>query len=140
MIRNATFAVFVVLAAPLALAAPGEGRGGGLKKADANQDGVISRAEAKAERGEWFAKADANKDGFVTAGEVDEMREKARRERQEREIARLDTNKDGRVSKAEFDASPMPRFDRLDANKDGVIDRSELAQARERRGERRQQP
>jgi Ca2+-binding EF-hand superfamily protein len=143
MHRNTLFAALVVLAAPLALAAPDDGPrmgpGPHMRKVDANQDGAVTRAEALADRAAWFAKMDGDKDGFITSAEIDAAGERARQERQERRLARLDTNKDGKVSKAEFDAAPSPMFERLDTDKNGAVDRDELSAARERHHRRRPQ-
>ncbi len=144
MHRKTLFAALVVLAAPLALASPENGPGMGpgphMRKADANQDGAVTRAEAVADRSAWFARVDGDKDGFITSAEIDAARERARQERKQRRLAQLDANKDGRVSKAEVDAAPMPMFERLDADKNGVVDRSEFSAARERHHHRRPRP
>lgn len=42
-----------------------------------------------------------------------------------------DADKDGTVTKAEFEAAALQRFDRLDANHDGVVTRDEANAARD---------
>ena len=50
------------------------GFGHGMAKADANNDGVITKAEFQAKALERFAKADANNDGIVTKAEREDAR------------------------------------------------------------------
>lgn len=55
------------------------GRGGGMMMmADANKDGVITRAEFDAQSAKHFAKLDTNSDGRIDAAEMTAQREKAR--------------------------------------------------------------
>ena len=42
-----------------------------------------------------------------------------------------DADKDGTITKAEFEAAVLQRFDRLDTNKDGVVSRDEAKAARD---------
>ncbi len=92
--------IAAAIAAP-ALAAPGPGR----VNPDADNDGVLTRAEVEADVARRFAKLDANKDGKVDDGD----RAAHRAERQNAMFAALDTNKDGSVSRAEFDAAAAAR-------------------------------
>ena len=41
-------------------------------------------------------------------------------------IAAADANKDGKITKAEFDAMRVKRFDEMDKNKDGVLAGDEM--------------
>jgi Ca2+-binding EF-hand superfamily protein len=131
---------FALVFAGPALAKPkGEGgRGQMLQAADANKDGVISRAEATTAREQHFARMDVNDDGFLT--KEDREAAKAARETERRARGggegpgRADTDGDGKISKAEFMAAPMPMFDRVDANGDGQITQDEMKAAREARG------
>ena len=50
------------------------GFGRGMAKADANNDGVVTKAEFQAKALERFAKADTNKDGTVTKSEREAAR------------------------------------------------------------------
>ena len=57
-----------------------------------------------------FARADANHDGVVTRAEYDQARqemETRRREHHDRAFARLDANKNGSLSRSEFDSPPQ---------------------------------
>lgn len=78
---------------------------GGRGNADADGNGVLTRAEVEADVAQRFAKLDANKDGKVD--EADRAAHRA--ERQNAMFAALDTNKDGSVSRAEYDAAAAAR-------------------------------
>lgn len=119
-------------AAIIAVGAPEgrEGRGGHLKQADTNGDGVISRAEAAAlpRLGKHFDEVDANRDGNVSADEMRAFHEKRRAEHWKKR----DTNGDGRISRAEAQANAprlAERFDQVDANKDGFVTAEEMKAA-----------
>lgn len=73
-------------------------------KIDANGDGTVTRAEARAAATAMFAKMDVNKDGKLDKAD----RELARQQMQDARFARLDTNSDGSISKAEFSAERAP--------------------------------
>jgi len=70
-----------------------------------------TRAELQAKIAEQFKKADANNDGAVTKAEADAGREamkakfaERRDERRSEQFAKLDTDKNGQLSKEEFNA------------------------------------
>ncbi|MEP9400706.1 EF-hand domain-containing protein [Sphingomonas silueang] len=123
---------------------PGEGRGGRgmgarmLKRADTNNDGVVTREEYRAQAAAAFDRQDANKDGKVDATERQQWREQ-RGGRRGGGMARIDARRDGVVTRAEYQARALARFDRLDLNKDGRIDATERGQHRQQRAERRAQ-
>ncbi|MCB2064242.1 MAG: EF-hand domain-containing protein [Novosphingobium sp.] len=154
--------------------------GGGMK-ADANGDGIVTRAEAQTGAAAMFAKMDANSDGVLNAAD----REARMKERRTKMFAAIDAdgngqisreefmahkhegkrgemrgdkdgmkggmghkmgmrghrggkmmqmadaNKDGSISKAEFTAAAMSRFDKTDANNDGKVTAEERQAARE---------
>jgi hypothetical protein len=112
-----------------ALAQPG-GQGAGLMDrlmaADANRDGAITMAEARAGREAQFRRADANGDGFVTA------EERERRGEGKRGGGGGDANGDGKVSLAEFLNAPYRGFEMFDANRNDILEASELQAARDR--------
>lgn len=117
----------------------------GLRWADANGDGAITRAEATSAVTAHFDKVDTNKDGKVTRDEMDAARKAHRAavmarfgDRGDRPhghhgmrhggrggpggmLAHLDADRDGKLSRAEFDAP----FDRMDTNRDGFVDAAE---------------
>ncbi len=93
----------------------------------------MTRTAVEAKVREAFARVDANRDGFVTEAEAKALRDAARTARQDKRadgradmFARLDANKDGSISRAEFDA---PRGDRAEK-------RGERREARGLRGHR----
>lgn len=118
--------------------------GGGLMRADANRDGVISRAEMIADAQARFAAMDADKDGKVTGDEREAAREAMRAQRpgggQGGRGGGLGGGMRGdpdRVVTREEDAQRAgARFDRLDANHDGKLDAAEIAAMRPMRGPR----
>lgn len=89
---------------------------------DANADGQISRAEYQAWIDARFAKLDSNGDGIVTAEEIaNSPAVRARNERRaQRLIERFGGEGANQVSKAQFEAGQMSRFERLSDGKDTV--------------------
>ncbi len=116
---------------------------------DANHDGVATRAEAITQADARFAQMDTDHDGRITAGEMRAYREALH----DRVVAsgrdvpvppqggrkhdgtgrRMDPNGDGSVTREEYEARALKRFDRMDANHDGTIDATERANAAEMR-------
>jgi Ca2+-binding EF-hand superfamily protein len=94
---------------------------------DANQDGKVTRDEAKSASDRLFQKLDLNKDGSITQAEAREGMKALGTERAAQRFAAKDTNKDGKLS-AEESKMPAERFTRIDANKDGFLTQEELAQ------------
>jgi Ca2+-binding EF-hand superfamily protein len=111
------------------------GRGGFLRRADANEDGVITRAEFDASAGERFARRDDNSDGAITqderqgrgGGGADNGGGSDRRGGR---MMDADVDEDGTITRAEFDASQNEMFTRFDADQSGAIESSELPQRR----------
>lgn len=111
-------------------------------RADADNDGVVTRAEAIAQADERFAAMDADKNGQISTDEGRTGRRDghhAGRRGQgkhrhggglEKMHARPDANGDGLISLDEHRAQAVARFDRTDANKDGRIDAAERDAAR----------
>src|SRR5512139_3969823 len=72
--------------------------------ADANGDGVVTRAEFLETRAAAFSKYDRNGDGFIDGDDIPQ-RLRARRNangRLDGLVERFDTNHDRRISRAEF--------------------------------------
>jgi Ca2+-binding EF-hand superfamily protein len=122
----------------VAAAAQAGGYGAGGKqdhpKVDANDDGIVTREEAKPypRLTEHFDEVDANKDGQLDTAEVNAHREKMRTEMRAKAEERwkaADKDGDGSLSRAEAEAS-MPhmaeRFEKFDANGDGMVSRDEM--------------
>lgn len=128
--------------APQARPMPGM-RGGGMMRADADHDGVVTRAEAMADADRRFARMDANHDGAISADEMAAYRQQMF-QRRGQDVPppggarhapgmgrRADPDGSGTISRDEFRARAMARFDRMDANHDGRIDSTEMANQRE---------
>ena len=129
---------FALLAIPLVAGAQSVSRGAErFRAADADRNGLISRAEAA--RGlpqvaSRFDAIDANRDGSLS---VDELRayERSRQRTSRRSegftayFERADTDRDGTLSRAEVEQG-LPRlaskFARVDRDRDGRLTRQEL--------------
>ena len=123
---------------------------------DANRDGRVTADEARqagearrAERqGQMFDRLDANRDGAISREEFGQ-RQAMRGERREgramrggrRGMHRMGGMQargarmfgaDGVVTREEFRAQALQRFERLDANRDGTITAAERQEARQR--------
>lgn len=113
-------------ASPNATPAPGskqaEWRQHFFDKIDTNHDGVISRAEYQAWVDSRFAKLDSNGDGVVDADEAASSPAAVERVQKgaDRFVRRYDTTGSGQVSKADFEAKEMQRFDRLSDGADSI--------------------
>jgi Ca2+-binding EF-hand superfamily protein len=107
--------------------------------ADANGDGVVTRAEFLAARANNFSKYDRNGDGFIDTEDFP-RRLRARQnvsQRLDELIGRFDSDRDGRISGAEFVDGPTSAFDLADANRDGQLSRAEIDAAAKAVKERR---
>lgn len=115
---------------------------------DTNKDGVIDAAEMEAakaamqqRRAKWREARAARAETAGTDANKPAMRERrgkrmgadGQRGQRGMGLARLDTNGDGTISRAEFAAPAMQRFDRADADGDGVVTPAERAAMREAR-------
>ena len=122
----------------------------GILQSDADNDGVLTRAEFDAGRTAQFTRLDADSNSQVTreemrAGRGDRGEDGHRGGRGHRGggrggpgFAGADANNDGNITRDEFLARPTEMFNRLDANHDGVIQASERPQRQAQDGERRQ--
>jgi len=140
---SALFAVCTLAAAGAALAADPAGSAAApalnqhaqrqqhfFDKLDTNHDGVISRAEYQAWVDSRFAKLDTNGDGSVDANEIATSPATAARvqKRAEGFVKRYDQSGTGKVSKADFEAKEMSRFDRLSGGADTLTEQQLAAQ------------
>lgn len=132
-----------------------------FERLDANKDGKLDQADRTAREKARFDRVDANHDGSVSYAEFTAMHTQhdgARKEHQAQGSDRAeragrlgqhrmafrggmrggagmtrlaDADKDGAITRAEFQAAALQRFDRLDANKDGTVSPDEAKAARD---------
>ena len=88
---------------------------------DTNHDGVVSRAEYQAWIDGRFDKLDSNHDGTVDANEIASSAATAERVQKRAEgFVKRNGGGNGTVSKADFEAKAMARFDRLGGGADSL--------------------
>lgn len=104
---------------------------------DKNNDGRVSRDEAREGTDRMFNEIDTNKDGFISKEEMqahrkamhDKFRE-SMRDKMREHWKSADKDGDGALSRAEVEAAKMQRlardFDKLDKNKDGKLTEDEI--------------
>ena len=138
MTRHPLPAVMVACAMILVPSAFAEGQSSAkldaaFKKADTDNDGTLTRAEAKAMPGvaKNFAAIDNDNDGTVSLDEIHAATMKAGKAVHERAVQRFksaDKDNDGTLTKDE--AKSMPRvakhFDAIDRDKDGTVSEQEI--------------
>jgi Ca2+-binding EF-hand superfamily protein len=110
-----------------------QGGEGIFERADANNDGSVTKEELIAARGQQFAKFDRNSDGYLDSNDVPKRLAERRKQNGGGEMqgGQFDTDGDGKVSKDEFINGPTLIFDRADTDKNNVLDAKELAAAKE---------
>jgi Ca2+-binding EF-hand superfamily protein len=117
----------------------GMGRGGRMmggygfrgRQIDANDNGVISDAEAARHFESRFVVLDADSDGALTRDEFlrfrppfwagDRAALETLEKRYEARLTSMDSNKDGKVEKGEYMAFHRKQFAAADSNKDGKV-------------------
>ena len=124
--------------------------GEAFARADANNDGKVTRDEANAWLAARFAEIDANKDGGLTIEEIrafyaarrgegrgppEAMRERMD-ERQAARFRFVDADLDGKISLPELRVMADAMFRSMDADGDGALTRAEV----QRRGRRADGP
>jgi len=145
--RNAGLIAALLLAPAIALAATNNARlAGQFRRADADGNGMLSRAEAERAApllAKQFDAVDANRDGQISPEEIRAFRRAGRGERRasggargaqagakfELYFARADSDGDGALSRAEAERG-LPRvakkFERIDRDGDGRLTREEM--------------
>ncbi|MET0251356.1 MAG: EF-hand domain-containing protein [Novosphingobium sp.] len=104
---------------------------------DPDGDATVSRADEQTKAGERFDALDANKDGVVSEDEM-AAAAKAQGSGQGQRgpgggMRRADADGDGKVTKAEYLAAQLERFDQQDADKNGQVTKAERDAARAER-------
>ena len=116
--------------------APPPGPGGMMQ--DPFGDATVLRQDAEGQAAAHFAALDTDKDGTLSPGELAAARpmrpgapaEGRAQGRGAGRMARMmDANGDGKVSKDEFVAGTLRRFDMMDADHDGKLTRAERQEA-----------
>lgn len=107
---------------------------------DTNHDGKISRDEYKAWVDARFDRLDTNHDGVVDANELaaSPVAKERVEKRAEHFVKRFDENGSGKVTKADYEAKSMQKFDKLSAGGDTVT--AEQFAAMGQRGHRGAKP
>ena len=132
--------------------------------ADLNKDGQLTKAELTTHLDQRFKAMDSNGNGQLETAEMQAAKQERQAKRAERREARsgeavgkrsgekrgeqrgakrggqrgqLDANGDGVITRAEFGARALARFERADANSDGVVTQDERTAMREARKARR---
>lgn len=97
-------------------------------------DATVSKADATKTAGDRFGTLDFNHDNIITANEMEDAAGPSARG-----LARADTDGDGIVTKDEFLAGQMRRFEMQDADHDGQLTKAERDAARAQMMQRMQQ-
>ena len=102
------------------------GRKRGFLRADANDDGVVTRAELGEEADGRFARIDADDDGTASATELSSRRGRGER----RGAEETGSRPVAAITKADYRDRALARFDRRDGDKDGRLAGEELSPQR----------
>jgi Ca2+-binding EF-hand superfamily protein len=114
-------ALTVILISALSVAACGRSgnSGAALKALDADNDGTISVAEARAGGSKIFAKLNSDNDGTLDAKELAGRLDEA-------SIKAADPDHDGTLDAKEYEAVGAEKFKAADPDNDGTVDKKEL--------------
>lgn len=96
-------------------------------------DDTVSRADAQKAAEERFAAADTDHDGVISEDERSARRGDGHRGPGGGGMRRADKDGDGRITREEFLAAQLERFDSQDADKDSQLTRAERDAARTER-------
>lgn len=114
-----------------------------MERFDKNKDGKLTRDELPPQMAQWLMRADADQDGAISKSELMEAQQRIAAMRggagaggppgmpsADEIFQRLDKNGDGKLTKDEIPAPMAERFAQADTNGDGVITKAELEEAR----------
>jgi len=138
MTKSLVIASCLTLAAILSSVAVAANTGGNkmeqaFRKADKDNDGTLTRDEAKAlpRVAKNFDQIDTDKDSTVSLDEIYASAKKVAKEMEEQDKARFDAadkDHDGTLDRDEAKVFPRisQNFDKIDANKDGKVSQDEI--------------
>ena len=138
MIKQLAFCTLIAsatLTAPTAFAVdqPGGKLQAAFKKADTDNDGTLTKVEAKSmpRVAKHFDAIDADKDGTVSLDEIRASMKKAGKAKHDRALERFKSaDKDNSGTLTKDEAKAMPRvaknFDAIDTDKDGTVSEKEI--------------
>jgi Ca2+-binding EF-hand superfamily protein len=111
-----------------------------FQKLDKDRNGTVSIEEMSVRQKEFFTKLDTDGSGTISQDEAKAFRKMKREMRQERRAERLmerfDTNKDGKISREEYQAIAMERFDAADTKNAGFLTIEEVTDLAPNRGKK----
>lgn len=94
-----------------------------MRQADANNDGMLTRAELEATLQSQFTRLDRNADGRANEDDAPVLAGRNRfTARLSPLIAEQDADGDGALSQVEFTSRPLSVFDAIDEDDDGQVD------------------
>ena len=98
-----------------------------VSKADANNDGLVTREEFLDRRETIFHDADTDRSGDLTEDELSYLLPERARRFSGKALSRMDSDGDGRLSFLEWAERPATGFDKLDQNGDGILAQDEVS-------------
>ena len=106
---------------------------------DANNDGAITKDEAKGRLSKHFDKVDTDANGSITSAEFELVKNMKKGKRgQKVSFSTIDANNDGAITKDEAKGRLLNNFDKIDSDDDGKITTQELdAKRGDRKGHKR---
>ena len=115
-----------------AMKAMHKGKGKGHKqptfaKVDTNNDGKITKNEAKGRLLKGFDKIDTDADGAITSAEFELVKKMGKGKRDQKlTFTMVDANNDGSIAKSEAKGRLLKHFDRIDADNNGQLSEQEF--------------
>lgn len=117
--KKSALALLLVSALGLAACGRSENSASALKALDADNDGTVSVAEARAGGSKIFAKLNSDNDGTLDAKELAGRLDEA-------SIKAADPDHDGTLDAKEYEAVGAEKFKAADPDNDGTVDKKEL--------------